>query len=147
VSPPLIAAVDALYERAVTAPGDLDDVELGRWMEEVSLDLDRPPPAAIVRSLRKAARNARRLSRYWGSPGRDPARLPDWRNGVDEVLGATGWRPHLDLARHRLAVEPTPEAFEAVKTWFRAVRFVEWMEGVSFAEWMEEEGGTPGTGG
>jgi hypothetical protein len=142
MSPPLIAAVDALYERAVTAPGDLDDVELGSWLEDVSLEVEPPPPRTIVRSLRRAARNARRLARYWGSAGHDPARLPDWRNGVDEVLGATGWRPHLDLARHRLAVEPGPEAFEAVRKWFRAVHFVEWMEGVSFEEWMEQEGGT-----
>jgi hypothetical protein len=132
-----IAALDDLYRRAVESGADLDDSELGRWLEDVGFQLEGRVDREVARALRRGARNARRLARYWSSPGREPRRLPDWRSGVDEVLGGIGWRPHLDLARHRLATDPTPASFAGVKHWFRAVHFAEWMEGVSFEEWRE----------
>ncbi len=132
-----LGAVDGLYERAVTAPGTLDDHDLGRWMEDVAAAMEGRVDTAVARAVRKAARNARRLSRYWAQ--HDPGRLPEWRNGVDEVLGAAGWRPHLDLARRRLDVDPSPQAFDEVKRWFRAVHFTEWMEGVTFEEWLAQD--------
>jgi hypothetical protein len=127
------ASADDLYRRAVLTPGEIDDHGLAAWLEEAALSgrVDR----SAARALRKAARNAARLARYWTE--RDASSLPDWRNGVDEVLGASGWRPQLDLATARLEAEPSPEAFEEVKRRFRAVHFTEWMEGVSFEEWVE----------
>lgn len=133
----LIDAVDRLYRRAVTAPSELDDAALAQWMEDVALAWEGGADKLVVRALRRAARNARRLAGYWASGDRDPARLPDWRSGVDEVLGGAGWRPHLDLARHRLAADPSPASFGAVKDWFRAVHFAEWMEGVPYEEWVD----------
>jgi hypothetical protein len=129
----LAAAVDDLYRRAVLAPQEIDDLALAGWLEEAALG-DRVDRAA-ARALRKAARNAARLARYWRE--HDAAGLPDWRNGVDEVLGASGWRPQLDLATTRLEAAPSPDAFDEVKHRFRAVHFTEWMEGVSFEEWHE----------
>ena len=139
-APPLIDAVDGLYRRAVESAVELDDAELGRWMEEIALHLDSPLTKAAARALRKAARNARRLARYWSYDRHDPTRLPDWRNGVDEVLGGGGWNPQLALARHDLEGDPSPEAYAEVKRWFRAVHFAEWMEGVSFEEWLASRG-------
>ena len=129
----LADSIDDLYRRAVLVPGEIDDHGLAAWLDEVAFGgrIDK----AAARALRKAARNAARLARYWTE--RDPAGLPDWRNGVDEVLGASGWRPQLDLATAALEAEPSPEAFQEVKRRFRAVHFAEWMEGVSFEEWYE----------
>ncbi len=134
----LTSSVDALYEMAVFDPASIDDAELARWLEDVAFFIEGRVDKVTAKALRKAARNARRLARYWGGDDRDPGRLPDWRNGVDEVLGGAGWRPHLDLARAELAADPSPEAFDAVKHWFRAVHFTEWMDGVSFEEWVEK---------
>ena len=139
----LIASLDALYERAVLDPDSIDDAELARWLDEIAFVLDGRIDRATAKPLRKAARNARRLARYWGGDGGDPQRLPDWRNGVDEVLGGAGWRPHLDLARAELGAAPTPAAFEEVKHWFRAVHFSEWMEDVTFDEWLESDAAGP----
>jgi hypothetical protein len=135
VSSAPIDAIDALYRTAVTAGAGLDDDELRRWMEEASFSFEGRIDRAAGRALGKAARNARRLARYWAADEHDPERLPDWRNGVDEVLGGSGWRPQLDLARRELEVAPSPDAFDAVKRWFRAVHFAEWMEGVSYEQW------------
>ena len=140
MSESLIRAIDELYRKSVVAAREIDDASLTGWLEELSLEFEDRPPRTVAGGLRKAARNARRLATYWRSDGHDAAALPDWRNGVDEVLGAAGWRPHLDLARHRLAAEPSAEAFEAVKAWFRAVYFVEWMEGVTYREWLDGPG-------
>ena len=133
----LIEAVDGIYRRAVESGAELDDAELGRWVEEITLHLDPRATKAALSALRKAARNARRLARYWSSGSNDPTRLPDWRNGVDEVLGGAGWRPHLALATDDLELHPSPEAFAEVKRWFRTVHFTEWMEDVSFEAWLE----------
>jgi len=134
----LIRAIDELYRRAVVEAREVDDASLAAWLEDLSLEFEERPPKRVAGALRKSARNARRLAGYWRSDDREAAALPDWRNGVDEVLGGAGWRPHLDLARHRLATDPSPEAFDAVKTWFRAVHFVEWMEGVTYEEWLDD---------
>lgn len=127
---PIIDLVDALYERAVVDPDGIDDHTLADWMEQagetVGYDRDQ------VKALRKVVRQARKLAAaHSGRPGG----FPDWRNGVDEILGARGWEPHLDLARRQLDLDPSPETFVAVKAWHRAVHFTEWMEGVGFGEW------------
>ena len=122
--------VDNLYRRAVESPAGVDESSLAEWMEEASEAISHDRVQA--RALRKAVRLARKLAAYFAI-GR-PA-LPDWHNGVDEVLGARGWEPQLDLVRHELATTPTGDLFAAVKERHRAVHFTEWMEGVSFGEW------------
>jgi len=131
----LPAAVDELYRRAVEEPSVVDDAWLASWLDEIGAGLEPPVDPVIAKSIRTAARRAKRLARYWA--GRDPSRLPDWRNGVDEVLGSAGWRPALALARRGLELDPTPEAFREVQERFRAVHFQPWMEGISFEEYLE----------
>jgi hypothetical protein len=129
----VVAAIDDLYRRAVEHPGSVDDESLAAWMSELAAALDPPVDKVYVREAGKAARRVRRLARYWAE--RDPESLPDWRNGVDEALGGSGWMPTLAVARHGLDVEPSEHLFELVKERHRAVHFQPWMEGVSFAEW------------
>lgn len=130
-----LRAVDELYRRAVEEAPLVDDEWLAHWLSETADALGDRVDAVIARSVRTAARRARRLARYWSA--HDPARLPDWRNGVDEVFGAAGWQPALAVARRGLELEPTPEAFLEVQERFRAVHFRPWMEGVSFEEYLE----------
>lgn len=122
--------VDGLYRRAILSQGEVDDAALAEWMEEAfeAVGHDR----VQAKALRAAVRVARKLSAYYSVPR---ASLPDWRNGVDEVLGARGWEPQLDLVRHEFATAPGPDLFEEMKERHRAVHFTEWMEGVSFEAW------------
>ena len=122
--------VDGLYRRAIESPNEIDDAALAEWMEEafVAIAHDR----IQAKGLRAAVRHARKLAAYYSVPR---AVLPDWRNGVDEVLGTRGWEPQLDLVRHEFAAAPGSDLFAAVKERHRAVHFSEWMEGVSFDEW------------
>lgn len=124
-----LGLVDDLYRTAITDPAAIDDALLADWMEQATetVAYDREQ----VKVLRRVIRHARKLAA--GVPGRSG--FPDWRNGVDDVLGARGWEPHLDLVRNELATAPGPELYETVKTWHRAVHFTEWMEGVSYEEW------------
>lgn len=130
----LIAAalVDDLYRQAVLTPGAIDDAALTEWMEQAmeAVAYDR----AMARPLRAAVRHARRLASRLGSAAQ---RFPDWRNGVDQVLGTRGWEPQLDLMRLGLEQQPDPELFAAVKERYRAVHFTEWMEGVEYEEWRK----------
>lgn len=122
--------VDGLYRSAILEPATIDDPSLAEWMEAAaeSVALDREQ----IKVLRKVVRHARKLAATFSSRR---AEFPDWRHGVDEVLGARGWEPHLDLVRRELASHPSEEVFAAVKQWHRAVHFTEWMEGVPFEEW------------
>jgi hypothetical protein len=126
--------VDDLYRRAVEEPDGIDDAALAEWMAGAE-DLVGAVDKAIGRILRRVVRDARKLAVYWSS--RDASGLPDWRNGVDEALGARGWEPQLDLVTADLAAAPTREVFEEMGERYRAVHFQPWMEGVSFEEWME----------
>jgi len=122
--------VDSLYRRAILSSDEIDDAALAEWMEEAfeAVGHDR----VQAKALRAAVRFSRKLATYYSTPR---ATLPDWRNGVDEALGARGWEPQLDLVRHDLATAPGPDLFEAMKVRHRAVHFTEWMEGVSFEAW------------
>jgi hypothetical protein len=128
------AAVDHLFRDAVLHPGDIDEHRLVDFMSEtaalVGHDRDQLKP------LRRAVRLARKLAKYWDD--RDPTVLPDWRNGVDETLGAIGWRPQLDLVKTGLETAPDPVLYDAVKERHRAVHFTPWLEGVGFEEWLAE---------
>ena len=129
----LAIAVDDLYRRAVEAPEQINEPAVAEWMADVA---DGVADRELAKSVRAAARRALKLARYWSDPARDVASLGDWRNGVDEALGAVGWRPGLDIARRGLALAPDPELYDEVKSRFRMVNFVPWMEGVAYAEWF-----------
>jgi hypothetical protein len=125
-----VELVDALYRHAIESPTDIDDAYLAEWMEEAFAAVGHDRDQAKV--LRAAIRLARKLaSRVRTGSGH----LPDWTNGVDEVLGARGWEPQLDLVRHALEATPGPELFAEMKVRHRAVHFTEWMEGVEYEEW------------
>jgi hypothetical protein len=126
--------IDDLWRQSVQTPLAVDDTFLADWMAEAGALLGPPLPKGPARVLRRAVRDARKLARYWQE--HDPTALPDWRNGVDEALGAAGWEPQLDLVRWSLEESPDAAAFEDVKRRFPAVNFTPWMEGVSFEEWM-----------
>lgn len=126
--------VDDLYRRAVQEPDGIDDVNLGDWMAEAG-ELVGAADKSTRRILRRVVRDARKLAAYWAS--RDSSGLPDWRNGIDEALGARGWEPQLDLVAAALAADPSPELFEEMRDRYRAVHFQPWMDGVSFEEWMQ----------
>jgi hypothetical protein len=132
----LVRSVDDLYRRAVVDAGSLDDETLGRWLEDLAAAIEPPVDKEIARCLRKAARTARRLSRKWVE--RDPSLLPDWRNGVDDVLGSQGWRVQLDLAIRGLELDPDRELYEEARERYRAVHFTEWP-----VTWEEMAGGGP----
>ena len=126
--------VDDLYCQAVTTPAAIDDAALIEWMEQAmeAVAYDR----AMAKPLRAAVRHARRLASRLDAAAQ---RFPDWRNGVDQVLGTRGWEPQLDLVRLGLEQAPDPELFAAVKERHRAVHFTEWMEGVDYEEWRRKQ--------
>ena len=128
--------IDDLWRRAIEDSAAIDDGTLAEWLSEASGSLGAPVAKEAARVLRKAVRSARKLASYWGQ--RDATSLPDWRNGVDEALGAFGWEPQLDLVRWGLEESPDPVTFDEVKTRFRAVHFTPWMEGLSYEEWLAE---------
>ncbi|MDX1690337.1 MAG: hypothetical protein R3290_04865 [Acidimicrobiia bacterium] len=119
----LVTAVDELYERAVTRPGDVDDGVLARWLEDQAAGLEPPVDREVARLLRRAARTARRLARVRSRRGGD---VVDWRHGVDDALGSAGWRVQLDLARRGLDLHPDPELYEEARARYRAVHFTDW---------------------
>ena len=127
------AAVDDLYRRAVEAPAEIDDAVLLEWLGEASELLGPVVPKEDGKVLRKVVRSARKLAAYWSETDRS---LPDWRNGVDEALGARAWEAQLDLVMNGLSRHPDPTLFDEAKTRFRAARFEEWMEGVEYEEWL-----------
>jgi hypothetical protein len=128
-----VELVDALYRRAIETPGEIDDSSLAEWMEEASAAVSHDRDQA--KALRAAVRFARKLATRFGSR---ESHLPDWSNGVDEVLGSRGWEPQLDLVRHALTSAPAAELFAAMKERHRAVHFNEWMEGVAYEKWLAE---------
>ncbi len=128
------AMVDDLFRVAISDPLAVDDVMLAQWLGEAWTVFEPPVPKDPAAVLRKAVRLARKLARYWEE--HDPTALPEWRNGVDEALGAFGWEPQLDLVRWSLDESPDAATYEAVKERFRAVHFTPWMEGVGYEEWL-----------
>ncbi len=128
----VVSLVDDLYRRAVDSPQDIDESLLIEWMEQASdaTGFDRQQ----AKVLRKVTRIARKLAAYWQE--HDGSGLPDWRNGVDEMLGGRGWQCQLDILTNGLEAAPDEELFDAAKERHRAAHFTEWMEGVSYEEWF-----------
>ena len=132
----LVAAIDALYERAAADPAACGDELLGAWLQDTLGGLEPPVGKALAREVRRAARLAGRLARYWAAPDRAASLPADWRQAVDAALGSTGWEPSLEVARLGLAQDPSPALFEEVRQRWRQVHFAPWMEGVTYQEWL-----------
>lgn len=131
------AAVDDIYRRAVESPGDIDDTALVEWLAEASHALGSVVPKEDARVLRRVVRTTRKLAAYWTERG--SAALPEWRNGVDEALGARGWEAQLELVMNALDRTPDAALYEEAKARFRTARFQEWMEGVAYEEWLHAQ--------
>ena len=95
----VVAAMDALFERVAGDPASCGDELLSAWLQDTLASLEPPVDKALAREVRKAARLAGRLARFWSDPDRS-SRLPaDWQQAVDAALGSTGWEPSLEVAR------------------------------------------------
>ncbi|MFH1331231.1 MAG: hypothetical protein ABIJ48_11335 [Actinomycetota bacterium] len=132
----LVAAIDALYERTAADPAASGDESLGAWLQDTLGGLEPPVDKALAREVRRAARLAGRLARYWADPERASSLPADWRQAVDAALGSTGWEPSLEVARLGLSQEPSAALFEEVRQRWRQVHFAPWMEGVAYQEWL-----------
>jgi len=134
----VVAAMDDLFRRAAAEPAAVGDEMLASWLEEVLGALPPPVDKEVARQVRRAARLAGRLGRYWADPDRAPHRPADWRQAVDAALGSRGWEPSLEVARRGLEEEPSAALFEEVRRRWPQVNFAPWMEGVAFSDWLRE---------
>lgn len=134
----VVAAMDDLFRRAAAEPGAVGDEMLAGWLEEVLGALPPPVDKELARQVRRAARLAGRLGRYWADPDRTPHRPADWRQAVDAALGSRGWEPSLEAARLGLEEEPSAALFEEVRRRWPQVNFAPWMEGMAFDDWLRE---------
>lgn len=130
----LLAAMDALYERAAADPAAGSAEELAAWLEEVLGEIE-PGDRALAREVRRAARLAGRLAGYWADPAQATRRPADWRQAVDAALGSRGWQPSLEVARLGLEREPSPALFEEVRRRWPQVHFAPWGEESGYEEW------------
>jgi hypothetical protein len=126
--------IDELYQRAVEAPESVGEPFLVEWLERMAEATAHDRQHA--KAIRRALRTSRKLAAYWAE--RDSSALPDWRHGVDEVLGGRGWQAQLDIVMSSLEAQPDPDLFEEAKERHRAVHFTEWMEGVSYEDWLRD---------
>ena len=132
----VVAAMDALLARVAGDPAACSEELLGAWLQETLGSLEPPVDKAVAREVRRVARLAGRLGRYWSDPDR-AGRLPaDWRQAVDAALGSTGWEPSLEVARIGLEQEPSAALFEEVRSRWPQVHFAPWQEGVTYQEWL-----------
>jgi len=130
--------MDALFERVAATPSACGDELLAAWLQDTLAALEPPVDKALAREVRRAARLAGRLARYWADPARVPGLPADWRQAVDAALGSTGWEPSLEVARLGLEQEPSPALFEEMRRRWPQVHFAPWMEGVTYQEWLAE---------
>ena len=132
----VVAAMDALYQRVASDPAACGDELLAAWLDDVVGALTPPVDRAVAREVRRAARLAGRLARYWADPERASHLPPDWRQAVDAALGSRGWEPSLEVALRGLDLEPSPDLFEEVRRRWPQVHFAPWMEGIGYQEWL-----------
>jgi hypothetical protein len=130
----ILAAMDALYEQAAADPATGSAESLAAWLEEVLAGME-PADRELAREVRRAARLAGRLARYWADPAQAARRPADWRQAVDGALGSRGWEPSLQVARLGLEREPSPALFEEVRRRWPQVHFAPWLEGIGYDEW------------
>jgi hypothetical protein len=128
--------MDALLERVGGDPAACGDELLSAWLQDTLASLEPPVDKALMREVRRVARLAGRMARYWAAPDR-AARLPaDWHQAVDAALGSTGWEPSLEVALMGLEAEPSATLFAEVRRRWPQVHFAPWMEGVTYQEWL-----------
>lgn len=132
----VVAAIDALFERAAGDPGACGEEFLAAWLQDTLGALEPPVDRSLAREVRRASRLAGRLARYWSDPARAAGLPADWRQAVDAALGSTGWAPSLAVARLGLEQEPSPALFEEVRRRWPQVHFAPWLEGVGYQEWL-----------
>jgi hypothetical protein len=132
----VVAAMDALLERVAGDPAACGEELLSAWLQDTLAGLDPPVDKALAREVRKVARLAGRLARFWSDPDRTSRRPADWRQAVDAALGSTGWEPSLEVARMGLEEAPSAALFEEVRRRWPQVHFAPWMEGVTYQEWL-----------
>jgi hypothetical protein len=142
----VVDAVDRLYEQTMADPQGCGDAMLSDWLKGALGSVEPPPPGQVARELRRAARLAVKLARYWSDPQHSDRVPGDWRIAVDEALGSRGWNPALSIALVCLDEEPCPELFEQVQRRWRQVHFEPFREGVSYEQWLEDLSRGPGTG-
>ena len=134
----LVGEIELLYETVVMRPVGWNDQMLVDWADGISAtaDLDRE----LSKHLRRIARVAEKLQRFWiEDPRRDDQTL-DWRSRVDLSLGVRAWRPLLDMAMYELERRPSADDFDDVASLFRVVHGTEWLDGMSFDDWSGEFG-------
>ena len=132
----VIAAMDALFAQVAGDPEGCGEETLSAWLEDILSALGTPVDKALAREVRRAARLAGRLGRYWSDPGRAGRQPADWRQAVDAALGSTGWGPSLEVARMGLEREPSPALFDEVRRRWPQVHFATWQEGITYQEWL-----------
>lgn len=137
----LLDVLDQMYRAAVTEPAAHSDASLAAWAEGALSEREGTARAdrTVPRTMRKGARTAAKLRRYWEARlADDPAKEEDWRSRVDQALGGRGWLPGLELARWGLSVEPSEELFAEVQQRFRWAHHRPWREGVHFEDYLAE---------
>jgi hypothetical protein len=134
----LVGEVELLYETVVMDPAGWNDQMLVDWADGIAAttDLDRE----LSKHLRRIARVAEKLQRFWIGDPRCADQSPDWRSRVDLSLGVRAWRPLLDMAMYQLECRPSSEHFDDVASLFRVVHGTEWLDGMTFDDWLGEFG-------
>jgi hypothetical protein len=132
----VVESLDSVYERVLADPPGVRDADLLSWVGEALTALEPPVDKQIAREARRVARLARRLAAFWSDPERIDGRPDDWRSGVDEALGSRGWQPTLDIIRHGLEADPSPELFEEMQFRFAVVHFRPWLEGIDYESYL-----------
>ncbi len=130
----LVHSLEELYRGAVVSPEDVTDARLGSWADDL---FATPPGREVARHVRRAMRVSRKLAAFWRDPDAGvPSDAGDWSTRVDLAVGASGWRPVLEVARLGLEENPSRELYEEVGRLFRVVHHEVWMDGASYEEWL-----------
>jgi hypothetical protein len=135
---PLVRATDALLEMVAREPESCSEITLAAWLEETLSGMEGPPDRLAAREMRRVARLAARLAKYWSAAERRDRLPDDWRVAVDEALGSRGWQPALALVRLGLDRAPSPELFDEARRRWRQVNFEPWPGGDDYETWIEE---------
>ena len=132
----VVGEVELLYRTVVMDPVAWNDQMLVDWADGIAAttELDRE----LSKHLRRVARVAEKLQRFWVRDPRRADQTLDWRSRVDLSLGVRAWRPLLDMAIHELERHPSQDDFDGVASLFRVVHGTEWLDGITFDEWLGE---------
>lgn len=140
----LAEAVDELYRKVVLEPDAWGEQDLADWLDTVAGEreaIDRDQ----AKQLRRAARVASKLQRFWADADTTRRAERSWQARVDIAVGLPAWRPTLELAMIDLEERPSEERFDDVRRRFRVVNGAPWLEGVSFDDWSAARAGEDAT--